>query len=352
MINKIHFVHYDTGPGGMEVLLPLIIKNLRNYQISVFALRSKLNGINVYDNTGIKVVHGSNNNFVAFFKTFIYAYRNKNDIFHVYNIGPVFLLILRLAGVKRIIYSLHGTVYWKSNYKKKLLLFFWQRALNYRIVFLANSQHSKNEFLKKIKSGINIQVVYNPIDEKRFVPPEFKYDRNGILVVYSGRLENGKNLTKWIEIAACLHKKNPQTRFELYGEGSLKDSLLKQIVESGAKEYIQLKGFRKDIEKVYQESDLLLFLSEYESFGNVAVESILCGTPLITLPIASMLEIFNEYPEFLLKDDGDLCEQLFLKVKCLNEMKKMATRARNNFLSRFTLAQHINSLEEVYSAIK
>jgi glycosyltransferase involved in cell wall biosynthesis len=163
---------------------------------------------------------------------------------------------------------------------------------------------------------------------------------------------NGKNLVKWIEIAVDLHKRIPQTRFELYGEGSLKDSLQKQIVESGAKEYIQLKGFSKDIEKVYQQADLLLFLSEYESFGNVAVESILCITPVITLPIPSMLEIFNEYPEFLLKDNADLSEQVFLKVKCFDELKKIAISARESFLSRFTLLQHMNSLEEVYSAIK
>jgi glycosyltransferase involved in cell wall biosynthesis len=276
--------------------------------------------------------------------------RNKSDIFHVYNIGPVFLLILRLAGAKKIIYSLHGTIYWKSNFKKKILLFIWQIALNKKIVFLANSQHSKNEFLKKINPRVNVRVLYNPIDETRFVPPETKYARNEILIIYSGRLENGKNLYKWIEIAAYLHEKIPQTRFELYGEGSLKDSLQKQIVESGAKEYIQLKGFRRDIEKVYQEADLLLFLSEYESFGNVAVESILCGTPVITLPIPSMLEIFNGYPAFVLKETGDLNEEVYSKIKCLDELKKVATCARDNFLNRFTLAQHINSLEKIYSA--
>lgn len=343
-------MHYDTGPGGIEVLLPLIAQNLYDYRISAFVLRAKTNGINVYDKSGIEVTHGSNRNLTAYIKTFFYVYRNKNDIFHVYNIGPIFLLILCLAGAKRIIYSVHGTIYWKSNFKRKILLFFWRRALKEEIFILANSQHSKSEFLRKIDSQITVRVVYNPIDERRFIPSITNERKNEILIIYSGRLAIGKNLHEWIEIAVTLHKRIPQTRFELYGEGALKDSLLKQINKAGAETFIQIKPFRHDIETVYQKSDLLMFLSEYESFGNVVVESILCGTPVITLPIPSMLEIFNEYPDFLLKENSSLSEQVFFKVKNLCELKRQTTCIRENFVDRFSIEKHINSLEEVYSA--
>ena len=48
----------------------------------------------------------------------------------------------------------------------------------------------------------------------------------------------------------------------------------------------------------------MMFLSEYELFGNAVVESILCGTPVIASDIPSLREIFRNYPQFLVPADG------------------------------------------------
>ncbi|MBI1781449.1 MAG: glycosyltransferase [Sphingobacteriales bacterium] len=346
---KIHFVHYDAGPGGMEVLLPVIIKELTQFDFSVYLLRSEKPGVSVYQGMTIPVQYGDDNNLKAFIKAFSYARKYRNEIFHVYNIGPFFLLLFKLAGVKHIVYSIHGTVYWKSELKKYIFKAVWKLALNKRIVFIANSEHSKNEFFKKVSERYAMQVIYNPVDANRFKENKTIRTDNTINIIYAGRLANGKNLYKWIDIALKVHLQFPQTAFNIYGDGALKSEISDYVLHHKAEDYIHLPGFKKDVEQVYQEADVLLFLSEYESFGNVVVESILSGTPVIVSPIPSMKEIFRDYPQFLLSDDIQKWEiEVNDKIAQLETLKKLAAQASKNFAERFGVSQHMNALAEIY----
>lgn len=346
---KIHFVHYDAGPGGMEVLLPVIIKELKNFKFSVFLLRSKKEGINVYDGTPVPIQYGDDSNLKAFIKTFNYARKNRNEIFHVYNIGPVFLLIFRIAGVKNIVYSIHGTVYWQSAFKKVLLKLIWKLGLSKKIIFTANSEYSKNEFLKKVSNKYAIKVVYNPVDSDRFKKRPTDKTKDAVNIIYAGRLAQGKNLHKWIDIALSVHRKFKQTIFKIYGDGALRKVLSDYVINNRGESFISLLGFRKDVEQVYREADVLLFLSEYESFGNVVVESILSGTPAIVSPIPSMKEIFEDYPQFLLSNDVERWEsEVSDKIAHLEDLKEIVVHAKQNFRQRFGLKQHMTALTEIY----
>lgn len=349
MNDKISLVHLSSGPGGIEVLFPVIIKNMPERSFTAFVIRKEHNETSVYENTSIAIKYGSNWNPVAYFKIFLYAIKHRKNIFHAFNIGPVFLMLLKLGGARQIIYSIHGTIYWNNNFTKRFFRFFWQMALKRKAILLANSEHSRNEFLNKINSQVDIRVLYNPMDTQRFSPLKTSERNEDTLVIYSGRLDKGKNLPKWIEIAAYLHTEMPNTRFELYGEGSLKSELQQQIASLNADNFIHLKGFRKDIENVYRKADLFLFLSEYESFGNVVAESILCGTPVIASPIPSMKEIFRDYPQFILNENEDINKQVLMKLKQLDELKKLTMCARDNFVSRFSKEKHIHSLQHIYS---
>ena len=349
MPENIQLVHLSSGPGGLELLLPVVIKNIPDRSFSAFVIRTRCIKHGLYEDVPVSIKYGSNRNIAAYSKILLYAIKNRRSIFHVFNIGPVFLTFMRLGGASKIIYSIHGTIYWKNKFEKWILRFLWQIALLGKTTLVANSQYSRNEFLNKINSRVNIRVLYNPFDLNRFSPGNTYRSNREILVIYSGRLEKGKNLPLWIETATYLHEKMPGTRFEIYGEGSLKSLLQQQIRELKAGDYIELKGFRKDIENIYRKSDAFLFLSEYESFGNVVIESVLCGTPVITSPIPVMKEIFHDYPQFVLNEGEDWKEQVLIKLHQLEQLKKLTTCARESFIKRFSVEGHIKSLRNIYS---
>jgi glycosyltransferase involved in cell wall biosynthesis len=228
-----------------------------------------------------KVFYGSGSNFIAAWKLFRFARHKNKTVFHVWGIGPFFLFVLRLSGIRKLVYSIHGTVYWNNGRQKVLRKIFWWLAIRrkeYR--FTSNSEFSRKVFLDKIDSKADVEVLYNPISLKKFNSLGREISEIDIIkkIIYAGRLDSGKGLLKWIKYAASIHKINQGIKFEIYGDGHLKPFLQETILKYDAEAYIILKGYINDIREAYRSADLLLFVSEFESFGNVVVESILCGT--------------------------------------------------------------------------
>ncbi len=349
----IHIIHFRPNPGGIELLMPSIIRSLPKLRFKIFVIRPAGNGKqNVYaDQDDLSISYGSHNNSKAFIKLFFYALKHRKDIFHLYNAGPFVLLLLRFTGTKKIVYSIRGTKYWNKPWQKILRKISWRMGLGRNVRIIANSKFSRSVFLKEVYNRYPVQVVYNPIynsDQK--YPARVKKTDKEIRIIYAGRLVKCKNLYKWLELAGAIQTKNKNVKFEIYGDGSLKNKLVAYCEKLNLGSSVQFMGFTEDITTAYSRADLMIFLSEYESFGNVAVESILCGTPVIVSAIPSMKEIFNNYPEFLLELEYNLEENVLKKVEKLDQLKAIVPKAIEEFKERFSMQQHIQKLDTIYNS--
>ncbi len=346
----VHLIHFSGRPGGIEVLLPVITGAMPRYRFNGFVINKPLVGdINVYDRMEIPVRYGSGLNFATMISLFRYVRQNRNDIFHAFNAGPLIIFLLQAAGAGRIVYSIHGTVYWKSRRKKLINKVMWYLVLRRQLTFTSNSAYSRAVFRDKIAASTEIKVLYNPVDSEKFSPATLP-GHSGLRIAYAGRLCEGKNLEKWISLASELHGSLPEAMFELYGYGPLLQKLEQQVRNREAEGYIHFRGYTEDMAGVYRNADFLLFLSEYESFGNVAVESILCGTPVIVSDIPSMREIFSDFPEFIIRADDKMKEAVLKKLSEAEKLKGLAAKAREQFLSRFSVEAHTEALDRIYSA--
>lgn len=344
------FVHYSSSPGGIEVTLPQIAGHLPQFSFSAFVIRPHVAGApDVYSGKPVNLQYGSVSNLTAAVRLFNFAARNRNAVFHVFNIGPFFLLILRIAGVRRLIYSIHGTLYWKNNAQRVFLSILWRLSLARRYIITANSEFSKKVFLDNVIPGREINVLYNPVDPDRFRPAEGRIRSDQPhSIIYCGRLDREKNLGEWIRIAMIISRKNPDVVFEIYGDGSERSHLQDLIEKNAMDDRVFLKGYTGEPEKVMQQADLLMFLSSYESFGNVVVESILCGTPVIAADIPSMKEIFRDFPEFTVSRDSNMGEAILIRLKDIDRLNRSAMAARESFMLRFAPQSHFNALSELY----
>jgi glycosyltransferase involved in cell wall biosynthesis len=347
----IHLVHFYSAPGGIEVLSSRLLHSFGGYTFRVFVIRPREEGrTDVYEGTDVAITYGSANNLIALFKLWRYVLSHRHDIFHLFNLGPFFLLSVRLAGARHIIYSVHGTRYWKNPLQRIVRKPLWRLAAGAGVTITANSEYSKNIFSERVLARPQVKVIYNPIGSRRFVPPAEKKETEILKIIYAGRLNEGKNLEKWVDVAIGLHGRMANTLFEIYGTGPLDHLLSEKINGMGADSYISLKGYRSDIENVFRDAGLLLFLSEYESFGNVVVESILCGTPVIATDIPSMREIFRDFPLFLVSPEGDLCDEIAGKLKDYDKLSGAAEKAGINFRERFSEEAYIDSMNRIYTS--
>ena len=73
----------------------------------------------------MNVTYGSVNNFIAAFKLLRFGRRNRKAIFHGFNTGPFFLLVIRLAGIRKAVYSIRGTLHYNNYFQKVIRRFVW-----------------------------------------------------------------------------------------------------------------------------------------------------------------------------------------------------------------------------------
>ncbi len=349
MKKKITYIIWRNNPGGIEILIPSLIEHFGKENSSVFILRSKQNsGTDVFESVDVKKYFGSNNNLIMLIKLFKYTINNKNNIFHLFNVGPLVLLLLKLAHAKNIVYHIRGTIYWKNKFNKFYLKILWKLALWGNAIFLANSEWSKQRFIDQVSKTQAIKVIYNPID-----PNKFNYiKRNDIRIpkniMYAGRLTKGKNLYKWVDMADFLLKHNYKLNFNIYGDGPLKKNLINYIALKGLAHKIIIKGYIKDMESAYHKNDLFIFLSEYESFGNVVVESILCGTPVIANRIPSMEEIFEDNLDFIIDINNNFEESILKMFQNYPVLLSKTNTLAQEFKLKFSYSDHFSMLNNIY----
>lgn len=346
---SVTFIIWNAKPGGMEKVIKIEVKELQDYYaFRIFSLRPTYPQRNFFKNLNITVKYGSRNNIFMLIKLIFFILKiDKNEVFHLCNTGPYILLLMRLCCKNNIIYHIHGTIYWKNGTQKILRKPIWLLGLSKKVKIIANSYTSKNIFRNSIKRNCIIDVVYNPI-----LLPSFNTLKNNkkkhMKICYVGRLSPEKNLFLWLDIAKYILKNYENTTFHLYGEGLL-DSDLKEYAKSlNIEANVFFKGYVEYIEAAYQENDLLLFLSKHESFGNVVVESILSGTPVIATSIPVMKEIFENYTEFLIDPNKDLFDQVINKIEKINELKCLAVKAKKEFKNRFSVGKHIKEIRSIY----
>ncbi len=348
---KVHLVHFYSSPGGIELLLSKVVSSCSDVDFSVFTIRPPLAGsYDVYKESTLTRNHGSVNNIEAFIRLWKYARRHRDEVFYLLNAGPYFLLAVRAAGAGRIIYNIRGTKYWSGALQGIVRKTLWRMALNSRVRLIANSEYSRQVFNEKIRPGRDIEVIYNPVNSDNLIFKAGTGNERPLKIIYAGRLTKGKNLLRWIETAGLIHDQMPDTLFEIYGSGPMEECLRQKIGRLDAGDYITLKGFRPDIEAVFHDAGALLFLSEYESFGNVVVESILCGTPVIASAIPSIREIFANHPVYLVEPGSGIEERILDKLNNLELLRAELPETAAEFRKRFSMQGHLEKLMSLFSS--
>jgi glycosyltransferase involved in cell wall biosynthesis len=127
------------------------------------------------------------------------------------------------------------------------------------------------------------EVVPNPAEivaAHEPVPPELTRVR-GPLIISVGTLKKVKNHALLIEAFARINASFNATLCIL-GEGGERAALERLIGARGLDDRVLLPGFRADPGAYYRRADLFVLSSDYEGFGNVLVEALAHGVPVVS----------------------------------------------------------------------
>ena len=109
-------------------------------------------------------------------------------------------------------------------------------------------------------------------------------DKN--LVISIGRLESAqKNVAAQIRAFAIFHKKYPEARMNIFGDGSEKDNLLALVGALDLGDAVKFCGFSHNVDEEFQRAGMMVFSSNYETFGLTILESLSNGTPVVSYDV-------------------------------------------------------------------
>jgi glycosyltransferase involved in cell wall biosynthesis len=154
---------------------------------------------------------------------------------------------------------------------------------------IANSEQTKQDLVdNRIVNEKKISVIGNPVIpdnvldlSNQSIEHEW-FKSSAIKVILTiGRLHLQKDQETLIKAFALAHKEVDKLRLVIIGEGERKTNLIKTAKELNVFDKIEIMNFQDNPYPFYKRSDLFVLTSKWEGFGNVLVEAMACGTPII-----------------------------------------------------------------------
>jgi glycosyltransferase involved in cell wall biosynthesis len=174
----------------------------------------------------------------------------------------------------------------------------------------------------------------------------------GINLVSVGRLNFQKGQSYLLEAFSKVLEKKPECNLILLGEGELKADLENRAKELGLDEKVSFVGFHKNPFAIVAKCDLFVLSSLFEGFGNVIVEAMSVGVPVVSTDCPhGPNEIIRSSEEGVLvpiKDSGKLAEGI---LSVLNNPEYYAQLSKNglirsqNFDAKSIALQHMTLFE-------
>jgi glycosyltransferase involved in cell wall biosynthesis len=200
-----------------------------------------------------------------------------------------------------------------------------------------------------------IRVLANPVDldrvraaaaepiDERVLPAG-----DAPLIVAAGRLAEAKNYPLMIEAFAALRQQVP-ARLCILGQGELENDLRKLIAARGLGEAVSLAGFQSNPWKYIARAQVFLLTSRYEGFGNVLIEAMACGVPVVATASAGTRDIVRHGSDGMLVDAHTPQAIAASVASVLESGERRAAMARAATLSadRFAIDQVIARYDAV-----
>jgi len=142
----------------------------------------------------------------------------------------------------------------------------------------------------------NLRVLHNPVDIEAIAAAASAVHSGSIphpLVVAAGRLAGVKNYPLLLAAVGRLRQDSGGPSLWILGEGPERARLEAIAAAPDLAGRVRFLGFQENPWAIIARADVFVLTSTYEGFGNVLVEAMACGTPVVATESAGTREIIE-----------------------------------------------------------
>lgn len=203
------------------------------------------------------------------------------------------------------------------------------------------------ELIKIMGRGVNKDIF----SFKNFKSGKFRshFKNTHYNILFASRLVWEKNLDVIIQVYHDTQKRQLPYNFIIAGDGVAYESMKNQMPQA-----LFLGGVNQELlNEIYNEADLFLFPSVTETFGNVVLEAMTCGLPVVAANGGSNPDVVDDNVNGLLVEEKNINQYLtaFEYILTPDTYEKFRLAALNNEMSKTWEEINIRFFEHLSSVL-
>lgn len=288
------------------------------------------------------------------------------EIIHTHT--PMGSVVTRLAaratrkrGTK-VIYTAHGfhffsgapLVNWLIYYPiEKILMKHADRLVTINSEdYVRATTHFKGLAVEKI-DGVGVDLSrFKPVDDanKQSLRKKYGYAKDDFIITVVAEFTTNKSHEFIVGAIKPLLKTIPNLKVVFAGTGYRLEATKALVKRLNLANTVKLVGYRNDVEKFYQLSDLTLSASRREGMGLNLVEAMATGLPVVCTKIRGHVDVVTDKRNGLLYrvDDASELRQWIVEIYENPELRRHMAKSNLGDASRYSVEQALENMKEIY----
>jgi glycosyltransferase involved in cell wall biosynthesis len=204
-----------------------------------------------------------------------------------------------------------------------------------------NSEEYRQSWIKRGFEPEKLQILPRGLDTNLFNPdrrdPNF-WDKFGssngaVRLLYVGRVSREKDLDILVDAYSRVRETGVEVNLFVVGHGPYADALAKALPDAVFTGYLQ----GKELAAAYASSDIFVFPSTTDTFGNVIIEAQASGLPVIVSDSGGPKELVDDQTNGLVtrsRDPEDFARAIQTLAGDPQRRRQMGEKARESVVDR------------------
>jgi L-malate glycosyltransferase len=202
-----------------------------------------------------------------------------------------------------------------------------------------------------------IETVYNFIDDRVYkkidalaLKSDFEINEDEKVIIHVSNFRPVKRVKDVVKSFAKIASAMP-SKLLLVGDGPEMTIVCKLVREFGLEDQVIFLGKQESLEELYSISDLMLLLSEKESFGLVALEAMACGVPCVGTNVGGLPEVIHHDRNGFICEVGDIEDISNKALTILNDKdlhQQFSIQSIETAKTKFKADHIVEQYEQIY----
>ena len=188
-----------------------------------------------------------------------------------------------------------------------------------------------------------VSEIFQPVETTK--KEIFGLDDDRLVMLYVGRVSKEKGVLELPNIYRKVKMAHPNVALIVVGRGPVFDELKELLPEGIYWDWVN----REKLPSIYSTADVFVFPSKFDTFANVVLESLSCGTPVIAYSSKGPKDIIEHGKcGYLVKTEEQMCESLVSYLGNPKEQalfRKAAVERAKNYDKNIIMSKFLEDLD-------